>query len=124
MEIWYPRRTDPECGCCQKSKTESSGNGRTVCSLDWREKYQLRNRLKKHLNQVASFSQGPEIPKRNNLAMTPIHYSTLEPAKHLNHETKTQASLLTVSGQGDESNWFLAWKTGEKNRLPSPKLSV
>lgn len=73
-----------------------------ACSSDWREKCQLRNRLKKHLSQVATCSQGPEIPKRSNLAMTLTHYSTREPAKQLNHKTKIQDSLLIVGAEGWE----------------------
>lgn len=65
---------------------------------------------------MASFSQGPEIPKRINLAMALIHYSTREPAKQLNHKTKIQASLLTASGQRDENNWFLVWKTKRRGQ--------
>lgn len=34
--------------------------------------------------------------------MTLIHYSTREPAKQLNHGTKTQASLLSVGAEGWE----------------------
>lgn len=73
-----------------------------ACSSDWREKCQLRNGLKRHLNQVATCSQGPEIPKRNNLAMTLNHYSTREPAKQLNHKTKIQDSLPIVGAEGWE----------------------